>query len=185
MTAISLWHAIGGAYPERPPLTQSVDADLTIIGGGFAGLSTALHAAEKGLSVIAALGIERGERLIRFASSSADLVFNLIRRHGIACQAERSGWTQPAHSASAFAKVKSRAAQWASRGRPAEVMDSAKTERVTGAQGYAGSWMDCSGGVLDPVAYARGLAGAAETAAPASSNEARSPQSHLPTAATP
>lgn len=41
-------------------------------------------------------------------------------------------------------------------------MDSAETERVTGARGYAGSWMDRSGGLLDPVAYARGLADAAE-----------------------
>lgn len=196
MSPISLWHAIGGAYRERPPLADDVDADLAIIGGGFAGLSTALHAAEKGLSVvlleaeiiawgatgrnagfvvpnfakkdpddvIAALGPERGERLIRFASGSADLVFDLVRRHAIACQAEQSGWIQPAHSAAAFAKVRSRAAQWASRGRPAEVMDGAETERVTGARLYAGSWTDRSGGLLDPVAYARGLAAAAEAA---------------------
>lgn len=196
MTTISLWHAIGGAYRERPSLTETADADLAIIGGGFSGLSTALHAAEKGLSVvlleaeiiawgatgrnagfvvpnfakrdpddiIAELGTERGERLIRFAGVSADLVFDLIQRHGIDCQAEQSGWIQPAHSAAAFAKVRSRAAQWASRGRAAVVMDAAETERVTGAKGYAGSWTDRSGGLLDPVAYARGLANAAEAA---------------------
>jgi glycine/D-amino acid oxidase-like deaminating enzyme len=196
MTAISLWHAIGGEYRERPSLAGAVDADLAIIGGGFAGLSTALHAAEKGLSVglleaqviawgatgrnagfivpnfakrdpddiISELGADRGERLVRFASCSADLVFDLVRRHAIECQAEQSGWVQPAHSAAAFAKVKSRAAQWANRGRPAVVMDSAETERVTGAKGYAGSWTDRSGGLIDPVAYARGLAHAAEAA---------------------
>jgi glycine/D-amino acid oxidase-like deaminating enzyme len=196
MTAISLWHAIGGGDRERPPLSEAVDADLAIIGGGFSGLSTALHAAAKGLSVvlleaeiiawgatgrnagfvvpnfakrdpddiIAALGAERGEDLIRFASGSADLVFDLIRRHDIECQAEQSGWIQPAHSAAALAKIKSRAAQWASRGRPAVVMDRVETESVTGARGYAGSWTDRSGGLLDPVAYARGLADAAEAA---------------------
>ena len=196
MTAISLWHAIGGDYRKRPPLAETVDADLAIIGGGFSGLSTALHAAAKGLSVVlleaeiiawgatgrnagfvvpnfakmdpddivAQLGAERGERLIRFACDSADLVFDLIRHHRIECQAEQSGWIQPAHSAAAFAKVKSRAAQWASRGRPAFVMDRAETESITGARGYAGSWTDRSGGLLDPVAYARGLAGAVEAA---------------------
>jgi glycine/D-amino acid oxidase-like deaminating enzyme len=196
MTAISLWHAIGGDDRERPPLSEAVDADLAIIGGGFSGLSTALHAAAKGLSVvlleaeiiawgatgrnagfvvpnfakrdpddiIAALGTERGEDLIRFASGSADLVFDLIRRHDIECQAEQSGWIQPAHSAAALAKIKSRAAQWASRRRPAVVMDRVETESVTGARGYAGSWTDRSGGLLDPVAYARGLADAAEAA---------------------
>jgi glycine/D-amino acid oxidase-like deaminating enzyme len=196
MTAISLWHAIGGDDRERPPLSEAVDADLAIIGGGFSGLSTALHATAKGLSVvlleaeiiawgatgrnagfvvpnfakrdpddiIAALGAERGEDLIRFASGSADLVFDLIRRHDIECQAEQSGWIQPAHSAAALAKIKSRAAQWASRRRPAVVMDRVETESVTGARGYAGSWTDRSGGLLDPVAYARGLADAAEAA---------------------
>lgn len=196
MTAISLWHAIGGTCPERPPLAGTADADLAIVGGGFAGLSTALHASARGLSVVlleaeiiafgatgrnagfvvpnfakmdpddvvARLGSERGERLVGFASGSADLVFDLIRRHGIDCQAEQSGWIQPAHSAAAFAKVKARAAQWANRGRPAVVMDSAETERVTGARGYAGSWTDRSGGLLDPVAYARGLAEAASHA---------------------
>jgi len=194
MTAISLWHAIGGDHRERPPLAETIDADLAIIGGGFAGLSTALHAAAKGLSVvlleaeiiawgatgrnagfvvpnfarmdpddiIAELGTEHGERLIRFAGSSADLVFELVRRHGIDCQADQSGWIQPAHSAVALAKIRSRAAQWASRGRPAFVLDRAETESVTGAKGYVGSWTDRSGGLLDPVAYARGLADAAE-----------------------
>jgi glycine/D-amino acid oxidase-like deaminating enzyme len=196
MTAISLWHAIGGAYKERPPVGNAVDADLAIIGGGFAGLSTALHAATKGLSVVlleaeivawgatgrnagfvvpnfakrdpddilAELGTERGERLVRFAAGSADLVFGLIQRHAIDCQAEQSGWIQPAHSAAALTKVRSRAAQWSARGRPAEVMNAAETETALGAKGYPGSWTDRSGGLLDPVAYARGLAKAAEAA---------------------
>jgi glycine/D-amino acid oxidase-like deaminating enzyme len=196
MTAISLWHAIGRDYRKRPSLAETVDADLAIIGGGFSGLSTALHAAAKGLSVvlleaaiiawgatgrnagfvvpnfakkdpddiIAELGPERGERLIHFASDSADLVFDLIRHHRIECQAEQSGWVQPAHSAAALTKVRSRAAQWASRDRPAFVMDGAEIESVTGAKGYVGGWTDRSGGLLDPVAYARGLADAAEAA---------------------
>ena len=196
MTAISLWHAIGGEYRGRPSLKETLDADLAVIGGGFSGLSTALHAAARGLSVvlleaeivawgatgrnagfvvpnfakrdpddiITELGPERGERLVRFASGSADLVFDLVRRHAIECQAEQSGWMQPAHSVAAFAKVRSRAAQWAFRGRPAAVMDARETELATGARGYVGSWIDRSGGLLDPVAYARGLADAAEAA---------------------
>ena len=39
--------------PEpSPPLQESRRADLCVIGGGFTGLSTALHAARKGLSVV-------------------------------------------------------------------------------------------------------------------------------------
>ncbi|MBZ9708222.1 FAD-binding oxidoreductase [Mesorhizobium sp. ESP7-2] len=192
----SLWHAVSRDRRERPTLQGRLDVDLAIVGGGFSGLSTALHAAEKGISVavleaeiiawgatgrnagfvvpnfakmdpdsiLAHLGPERGERLIDFAAGSADLVFGLIRRHGIDCDAVQTGWIQPAHSPAALEKVKSRAGQWARRGRPVVTLDRREVEALTGARGYVGGWMDRSGGVLNPVAYARGLADAAEKA---------------------
>jgi glycine/D-amino acid oxidase-like deaminating enzyme len=193
---VSLWHAVSRNRRGRPALQGGLDVDLAIVGGGFSGLSTALHAAGKGLSVavleaeiiawgatgrnagfvvpnfakmdpdniIRHLGPERGERLIDFAAGSADLVFGLIRRHGIDCDAVQSGWIQPAHSPAVFEKVKSRAGQWAQRGRPAVALDRQSVEALTGARGYVGGWMDRSGGVLNPVDYARGLADAAEKA---------------------
>lgn len=196
MKRIPLWHAVGRNRKERPVLEAAFDADLAIVGGGFAGLSAALHAARAGLAVVlleaeviahgatgrnagfvvpnfakmdpddivAHLGPERGERLIAFASGSSDLVFDLIGRHGIECAAHQSGWIQPAHSAAAFEKVKSRAGQWARRGRPADVFDRAGIEAATGAKGYAGGWTDRSGGILNPVEFARGLADAGEAA---------------------
>nr|WP_292377216.1 FAD-dependent oxidoreductase [Mesorhizobium sp.] len=192
----SLWHAVSRDRRERPALNGDLDVDLAIVGGGFSGLSTALHAAGKGLSVavleaeiiawgatgrnagfvvpnfakmdpdgiVAHLGPNRGERLIDFAADSADLVFGLIRRHGIDCDAVQSGWIQPAHSPAALEKVKSRAGQWARRGRPVVTLDRQDVATLTGARGYLGGWMDRSGGVLNPVAYARGLADAAEKA---------------------
>ncbi|MDE1994098.1 MAG: FAD-binding oxidoreductase [Rhizobiaceae bacterium] len=191
---LSLWHATARNRRSRPAFAGDLDADLAIIGGGFSGLSAALHAAEKGLSVvvleaeiiaygatgrnagfvvpnfakmdpdniITALGAKHGERLVRMAAGSGDLVFDLIRRHNIDCDARQSGWIQPAHSAAAFDKVKSRARQWAARGRPAVVLDKGAVRDATGADGYFGGWMDKSGGVLNPVAYANGLATAAE-----------------------
>nr|WP_245511738.1 MULTISPECIES: FAD-dependent oxidoreductase [unclassified Mesorhizobium] len=192
----SLWHAVSRDRRERPALNGDLDVDLAIVGGGFSGLSTALHAAGKGLSVavleaeiiawgatgrnagfvvpnfakmdpdgiLAHLGPERGERLIDFAAGSADLVFGLIRQHGIDCDAVQNGWIQPAHSPAALEKVKSRAGQWAQRGRPVVTLDRQDVATLTGARGYLGGWMDRSGGVLNPVAYARGLADAAEKA---------------------
>lgn len=192
----SLWHAVSRNHRVRPSLQGGLDVDLAIIGGGFSGLSTALHAAGKGLSlavleaefvawgatgrnagfvvpnfakmdpdsILAHLGSERGERLIDFAAGSADLVFDLIKQHGIDCDALQSGWIQPAHSPAAFEKVRSRANQWAQRGRPVAALDRQEVEALTGAKGYVGGWMDRSGGVLNPVGYARGLADTAEKA---------------------
>ncbi|WP_181178482.1 FAD-dependent oxidoreductase [Mesorhizobium sp. B4-1-3] len=194
--ALSLWHAVSRDDRLRPALEDSLDVDLAVVGGGFAGLSTALHAASKGLSVavleaeiiawgatgrnagfvvpnfakmdpdaiVAHLGAERGERLIEVAAGSADLVFDLIERHSIACEAAQNGWIQAAHSSAALVRIESRARRWAERGRPAVMLDSQQIEALTGARGYAGGWMDRSGGVLNPVAFARGLADAAENA---------------------
>lgn len=193
---LSLWHAVGRNRRDRSALEGALDVDLAIVGGGFSGLSTALHTAEKGISVavleaeiiawgatgrnagfvvpnfakrdpddiIAQLGPERGERLVGFAAGGADLVFDLIRRHGIECDAVQSGWIQPAHSQTALEKTRSRAEQWARRGRPTDALGRQAVEELTGVRGYLGGWMDRSGGILNPVEYARGLADAAEKA---------------------
>ena len=48
----SLWHATAVAAPATPPLTQAAETEVVVIGAGYAGLSTALHLAEKGIGVI-------------------------------------------------------------------------------------------------------------------------------------
>lgn len=50
----SFWLETAGPYTEHPPLAESVQADVTIIGGGFTGLSTAYHVkkAQPGLRVM-------------------------------------------------------------------------------------------------------------------------------------
>ncbi len=60
--AISLWDASAREAGYASPLDRDVDTDVAIIGGGFTGLSTALHAAEAGLSchVLESRGIGHG-----------------------------------------------------------------------------------------------------------------------------
>lgn len=50
--ADSLWTATANPSPDRPTLNGTVEADTVIIGGGFNGLSAAVHLAEAGQSVI-------------------------------------------------------------------------------------------------------------------------------------
>lgn len=48
----SLWAATAVKAIPTPPLTESIHTDVCIIGGGYAGLSAALHLAERGTGVV-------------------------------------------------------------------------------------------------------------------------------------
>lgn len=49
-TPISLWDASAEEPDYQVPLDTDATVDVSIVGGGFTGLSTALHCAQKGLS---------------------------------------------------------------------------------------------------------------------------------------
>lgn len=48
----SYYAATAHATPARPPLEGEAEADVCVVGGGFSGLSAALHLAERGYKVI-------------------------------------------------------------------------------------------------------------------------------------
>ena len=47
----SLWYATAAPAPRTEPLTDRIQADVCVIGGGYTGLSSALHLAEQGVDV--------------------------------------------------------------------------------------------------------------------------------------
>jgi glycine/D-amino acid oxidase-like deaminating enzyme len=55
-----LWERTAPAAPPTSPLSGDATADLVVIGGGFTGLSTALHAARDGMKVVVLEGAEIG-----------------------------------------------------------------------------------------------------------------------------
>jgi len=192
----SLWAATAGPAQDYPPLKGDVRTDVVIVGAGFAGLSSALHLAERGVDVVVLEAMEPGfgasgrnggqvisglkdglepmlrvrfgaeatERLYDFADRTADTVFDLIERHEIDCDASRRGWIQGAHSSAAAERMKSKAENRARRGHDVAYLDATESARLTGSNWYRGGFLDRRGGQLQPLKYARGLAGAAAAA---------------------
>ncbi|QOF77286.1 NAD(P)/FAD-dependent oxidoreductase [Variovorax sp. 38R] len=109
-------------------------------------------------------GSARAEPLIEAVSHSADLVFDLIARHGIDCQPVRNGWLQVAYSPKHVGGLHARARQWERRGVPTRMLDRAEVAARLGTQAFAGGWLDGRAGGIQPLAYTRGLVRAAQQA---------------------
>lgn len=109
-------------------------------------------------------GAVRGTRITRLAGSGGDLVFDLIAKHGIDCDAVRVGWIRAAHTPRALGALQAVAAEWRATGAPVDDLDAEETKHLLGTAGYVGGTIDRRGGNLHPLNYALGLADAAERA---------------------
>jgi glycine/D-amino acid oxidase-like deaminating enzyme len=186
---LSLWEATAKAAPNPPSVQGPLRAEVAIIGAGFTGLSAALHLAEAGRDVVVIdqhapgwgasgrnggqviAGVKHdpdvleqmhGQALVATVGGGPDLVFDLIAKHAIDCQAVRTGWLQLAVSEATLRVATARAAQWRARGAPVGVLDAQEAARLSGSALYVGGWLDRRGGTVQPLAYARGLAAAAQ-----------------------
>jgi hypothetical protein len=72
--------------------------------------------------IVELYGHDRGEAVIRFTARAPDLVFELIQRHGIACEARRSGWIEGTPYASGMRSMEKRVASWRGHGEPVELL---------------------------------------------------------------
>ncbi|MBP2315912.1 NAD(P)/FAD-dependent oxidoreductase [Azospirillum soli] len=109
----------------------------------------------------AVLGDTHGPRLLDLLGNGPSVVFDLIERHGIACEAERQGTLHCAVGPKGFKELQERARQWQERGAPVHLLGAEETAGKVGTSAYAGSLLDLRAGTIQPLAYARGLAAAA------------------------
>ncbi|MDH0614560.1 MULTISPECIES: FAD-binding oxidoreductase [unclassified Agrobacterium] len=110
------------------------------------------------------LGETYGERLLDLLGNAPLLVRELVEKHVIACEIEKNGTLHCAVGEKGLAEIRERCDQWAARGAPVRVLDADETARRTGSTGYAGALFDSRAGTLQPLAYVRGLAVAAQKA---------------------
>lgn len=194
-TGISLnFHGLWGQSASRGPMTGPLDRDMTVdvavVGGGYTGLSTALHLAELGQERVVVLeardigfgasgrnaglvnagawlqpdalperlGPEYGGRLLDTLGNGPDLVFDIIQRYGIDCNAVRNGTLHCAAGQAGLADITERAKQWQARGVAVQLLNQKETERLVGTSAYCGSLLDPRAGTIQPLSYARGLA---------------------------
>jgi len=187
-----LWTDTAAPAPETPAMAGDQRADVAIVGGGFTGLSAALHLAkgsadvtvleanepgwgasgrnggqvipglkEDPREIIARFGEKDGQAMVCAAGAAADLVFGLIKEHGIECDGVQNGWIQAAHTQSMLGDLRKRHQDWAKRRANVAWLEPDELAQRMGDGRYLGGWIDKRGGGVQPLSYARGLARAA------------------------
>jgi glycine/D-amino acid oxidase-like deaminating enzyme len=194
-TQSNLWRKSAKEEFIAAALTDTVTADLVIVGGGFTGCSAALHAAEAGASVVLleaetvghggsgrnaglvnaglwlppddvekVLGPEQGNRLNKRLAEGPDLVFSLIEKHEIACDAVRNGTLHCAHAPAGMRDLERRYAQQMAREAPVKLLGRNEAVERTSIETIHGALFDARAGTIQPLSYCRGLARAARQA---------------------
>lgn len=190
-----LWAMTAPAAPTTAALNGERSVQIAVIGGGYTGLSAALHLAEAGRSVAVleetdigfggsgrnvglvnagmwtlpddlpgTLGQVHGDRLLTTLGNAPQVVFDLIAKHNIPCEAQHNGTLHCAVGRSGLAELETRAAQWKARGAPVQLLSADDAATMIGSRAYTGALLDLRAGTVQPLAYARGLARAAQTA---------------------
>src|SRR6202023_1714098 len=160
-----------------------------VIGGGFTGLSTALHLREAGVNVAVIEAMEpgwgasgrnngqviptlsrpdpediiarhraAGERFVALLRDSASNLFNVVRRYQIQAEQEQAGWVQPVHSPGRIKIAERRVRQWSKFGASVEMLSRDETHAMLGSDAWFGGFWNRTGGHINPLALARGLA---------------------------
>jgi glycine/D-amino acid oxidase-like deaminating enzyme len=101
---------------------------------------------------------ETGERFVGLLRDSASFLFDTIRDLGIEAEAEQTGWVQPVHSPGRIRVAERRVRQWSKYGAPVELLSRDEVRAMLGSKAWHGGFQNRSGGHVNPLALARGLA---------------------------
>ncbi|MGI3744384.1 MAG: L-pipecolate oxidase [Janthinobacterium lividum] len=108
----------------------------------------------------AGFGEKVGSQLNTMLGNAPSLVFSLIEKYAIDCQATRKGTLHMAHNAKGEQDLRSREEQWKRRGAPVELLTGKACQEATGTTEITSALLDHRAGTINPMAYTSGLAAA-------------------------
>jgi glycine/D-amino acid oxidase-like deaminating enzyme len=187
----ALWAQSAAEEPISGAFREST-VDVAIIGGGYTGLSCALHCAQAGQTahVLEAQSVgyggsgrnvglvnaglwlppaklvaalgDRGPSFLELFGDAPRQVFEIIEKYQIRCEATREGTIHAAHAPRGMADLQGRFEEWKRLGAPVELLNAGQAAEMTGSPSFAGGLWDQRAGTINPMGYARGLARAAK-----------------------
>src|SRR6266478_3166683 len=99
-----------------------------------------------------------GERFVALLRDSASTLFDAANRYNIKAEHEQTGWVQPVHSPGRIKIAERRVRQWSKFGAPVELLSCEQACDMTGSDAWFGGFWNRTGGHINPLALARGLA---------------------------
>lgn len=108
--------------------------------------------------VLQRLGRELGGSWLSLVGESGGHLFGLIRELAIDCDARPHGFIAPARGATAPDRLARVLEEWRPFRQDLSVLDAAATAAATGCRGYGAAVLDASGGGVNPLKLANGLA---------------------------
>jgi glycine/D-amino acid oxidase-like deaminating enzyme len=102
-----------------------------------------------------------GERFVAMLRDSASTLFDVMQKYKIEAEQEQAGWVQPVHSPGRIRIAERRVKQWSKFGAPVELLSREQVTDMTGSDAWYGGFWNKTGGHVNPLALARGLARAA------------------------
>ena len=102
-----------------------------------------------------------GERFNAMLRDSAAYLFDVVRKYDIKAEAEQAGWVQPVHSPGRMKLAEKRVREWGAIGAPVELLDRQAVSSMLGSDAWFGGFWNRTGGHINPLALARGLASVA------------------------
>ena len=165
---------IGAGYTGLSAALHAAEAGASVlvleaeeVGHGGSGRNVGLVNAGLWLppgDVARAMGEAAGMRLNSALAGGPALVFDLIEKHQIRCEAVRSGTLHCAHSPAGMRDLEERHRQLRAIGAPVDLIPAVEARRRTGTPAIHGALFDPRAGTIQPKAYAQGLARAATSA---------------------